>query len=123
MSAVTFRQTFDRPNWVSSRASDSKHKIAPLDSCCFYMRSHIKDVVLNLPNTILVSETDNYLHFTFSTYCCKFIDDVEFFIDYNKGIVEVQSASRAGYYDFGVNRQRIENIRKLLILPTSLCTK
>ena len=123
MSSVTFRQTLDRPNWVSSRATDSQHKVSPINFCCAYMRNHIKDVVLNLPNTILVSETDNYLHFTVSTYCCKFIDDVEFFIDHDKGITEVQSASRVGYYDFGVNRQRIENIRKLLVLPTSLCTK
>ena len=39
-----------------------------------------------------------------------FVDDVEFY--FNKpGIIEFRSASRIGYSDLGVNRNRMESIR------------
>jgi len=40
-----------------------------------------------------------------------YVDDVEFFANPDRGIIEVRSASRLGESDLGVNRQRIEAIR------------
>lgn len=40
-----------------------------------------------------------------------FIDDVNLRIDAEAGLVQLRSASRTGYYDFGVNRERIEAIK------------
>ena len=39
-----------------------------------------------------------------------FVDDVAFRFD-SPGAIQLRSASRTGYYDFGVNRARIELIR------------
>ncbi len=39
-----------------------------------------------------------------------FADDVEFHFD-PPGVIQVRSASRIGYSDFGVNRKRVEAIR------------
>lgn len=41
-----------------------------------------------------------------------FVDDVEFRIDEAAGVIHVRSASRKGYWDFGVNRRRVEAIRE-----------
>ena len=43
-----------------------------------------------------------------------FIDDVEFFVNKDKGVIDVRSASRLGESDLGVNRERIESIRQAL---------
>jgi uncharacterized protein (DUF1499 family) len=40
-----------------------------------------------------------------------FVDDMEFRMDEAAGRIDVRSASRTGYYDFGVNRRRVEEIR------------
>jgi uncharacterized protein (DUF1499 family) len=36
---------------------------------------------------------------------------LEFCIDNDLRIIHVRSSSRVGYYDFGVNRRRVERIR------------
>jgi uncharacterized protein (DUF1499 family) len=44
----------------------------------------------------------------------RFIDDAEFYflsIESGKTIINLRSASRIGHSDFGVNRERIEQIR------------
>jgi uncharacterized protein (DUF1499 family) len=48
------------------------------------------------------------------------VDDVEFCIDDDLRTIHVRSSSRVGYFDFGVNRRRIERIRaKFAPLTTS----
>ena len=39
-------------------------------------------------------------------------DDVEFLFSSDQSVIEVRSSSRVGYYDFGKNRRRIEDVRK-----------
>ena len=44
----------------------------------------------------------------------RFVDDVEFYFppaESGKIMIQVRSASRVGHSDFGVNRERIEQIR------------
>ena len=55
----------------------------------------------------------NYISSESKTKVFGFIDDVEFFFSPDKPVIHLRSASRKGYYDFGVNRRRIEGIRKL----------
>jgi uncharacterized protein (DUF1499 family) len=43
-----------------------------------------------------------------------FVDDVEFYFP-DEPIIHVKSASRIGYSDFGVNRERVEKIRELFL--------
>ena len=45
----------------------------------------------------------------------RFVDDVEFVVDASQGLIQVRSASRLGYKDFDVNRNRIETVRAALI--------
>ena len=59
----------------------------------------------------VTEEQAGYLHAEFRSALVGFVDDVEFRMDECAGRIEVSSASRTGYYDFGVNRRRIEEIR------------
>jgi uncharacterized protein (DUF1499 family) len=63
------------------------------------------------PNSEIVEVTDHYVHAEFTSNFFRFVDDVEFGIDDGLRIIHVRSSSRIGYYDFGVNRRRIERIR------------
>ncbi len=60
----------------------------------------------------IVEESPIYIRSEFTSKLFGFIDDVEFFIDDAKKILHIRSSSRIGYTDFGVNRRRVENIRK-----------
>jgi len=55
--------------------------------------------------------TDTYLHATFTSSLFHFVDDLEVRLDTETDSIHVRSASRVGHSDFGVNRQRVEQIR------------
>ena len=56
------------------------------------------------------NEQDNFIYVEFVSEIFGFVDDVEFY--FNKpGVIEFRSASRIGYSDLGVNRNRMESIR------------
>lgn len=65
----------------------------------------------SMPGMALVEQRPNYLHAQAETHWLKFVDDLEFWFNPARGVIEVRSASRLGREDFGVNRQRIETIR------------
>jgi uncharacterized protein (DUF1499 family) len=58
----------------------------------------------------VVEKSPNYIRAEFKSSVFKFIDDVEFFIDDKENLIHFRSASRSGYYDFGVNKKRIGDI-------------
>lgn len=103
------------PNCVSSQAEDHDHWIAPLT----YLGNDgtvVEDlvrIVEQLPRTRVISRTQNYLYVEFRSALFRFVDDVEFFVEADSGRVHLRSASRVGHSDLGVNRARIELIRRL----------
>jgi len=71
-------------------------------------------VISNLPRTEVITSEGDYIHATFTSQIMGYIDDVEFLIDADAGVVHVRSASRLGHSDLGVNRARVEEIRDLI---------
>jgi uncharacterized protein (DUF1499 family) len=59
----------------------------------------------------LVEQKPDYLHAEAQTRWLRFVDDVEFWINPQSGVIEVRSASRLGKEDLGANRKRVEMIR------------
>ena len=97
---------------------DERHKIAPLtyDGSPENALKRLRTIVLDTGKATIVSERSNYLHAEFRSKWFKFVDDVEFWLPETndaKGIIHIRSASRSGYSDFGVNRERMEEIRIL----------
>jgi len=106
----------DRPNCVSSEAQDAKHTIDP-----FRLKGNpavgwdaIVSVVINLPRSEVVKQTDRYLHTECKSRLFGFVDDLELRLDPMTGVVAIRSASRVGYSDWGVNRRRVEALRQIL---------
>ena len=105
----------DRPNCVSSFSQTDRHRIAPLpfQGSTDHLIENLKSIVNGLPRTRVVRQTSRYLHIEFRSFWFGFIDDVEFLVDASQKRVQFRSASRMGYSDLGVNRQRMEMIRQL----------
>ena len=106
----------DRPNCVSTRATDAGHQIAPIrlsDSPQDALR-RIEAVVRAMPRARIVSSEGDYLHAEFRSLLLGFVDDVEFQIDEAAGYIHFRSASRVGHSDLGTNRRRMEQIRSKL---------
>ncbi|BAZ30295.1 hypothetical protein NIES4074_27510 [Cylindrospermum sp. NIES-4074] len=101
------------PNCVSSQSNDPIHQIAPLNftSAPEQAISSLKIIIQSLPRTKIIQESEDYVYAEFKSALMGFVDDVEFYLDRKNNVIQVRSASRLGYGDLGVNRQRIETIR------------
>ena len=106
----------ESPNCVSSINTKNKHFIEPLRYSATRESAYLKltTIIASQPRTRIVTEQANYIHAEFKSRVFGFVDDVEFYFPTDQSVIHVRSASRTGYYDFGVNRRRIENIRKLI---------
>ena len=105
-----------RPNCVCSRAdAEAGHRVEPFavsgDGAVGFAR--LKELLAGMPRTALVTATDDYLHAVCRTRM-GFADDLECRLCLVDGVIHVRSASRLGYYDFGVNRARVELLRRQL---------
>jgi uncharacterized protein (DUF1499 family) len=100
------------PNCVSTQADDAEHRMPPVSYSGSPREAldRIKAIVASRPRTTIVTEKENYLHVEFTSGLFRFVDDVEFLIDETNGKIHFRSASRAGYSDLGVNRQRMKAI-------------
>jgi len=75
-------------------------------------RARLVAAIHSMPRAKLVVAEDTFLHVEFKSALFSFVDDVEFLFDDEHKVIHVRSASRVGYYDFGVNRKRVEELRK-----------
>ena len=106
------------PNCVSSDAKkdDARHYINPfqLDQTQTESWKAVRDSVLELPRTQIITETTDYLHAECTSALFGFVDDLELHHRADEHIIAVRSASRLGSSDLGVNRKRIESLRNML---------
>jgi uncharacterized protein (DUF1499 family) len=99
------------PNCVSSQAdpSDREHYIAPLHGDFAKARAAVEA----MRGVTVITAAPDYLYAEFRTPLMRFVDDFELYHD--GAAIHVRSASRLGRRDFGVNRKRVEFLRKTLI--------
>lgn len=104
------------PNCVSSQAdpSDREHYTAPIafKGSPAEAMAAVRRAVESMPRTRIVSADSHYLYAEFRSRLLRYVDDVEFHFDGKN--IHVRSASRLGRRDFGVNRARVEELRKLI---------
>lgn len=106
----------DAPHCVSSDETRSVYAIAPLkvrgepEHAWHALGRHLE----TSPRTTRVSATPTYLHVQVRSAIMGYTDDVEFVLRAERGEIAVRSCSQLGYYDFEVNRERIEALRKAL---------
>jgi uncharacterized protein (DUF1499 family) len=103
----------EKPNCIVSMGQGENHTVLPIK----YETSRpaavnlLQSIVSSMPGAEIVTATDNYLYAEFRSRILKFVDDVEFFFPLEESVIHYRSASRLGYYDFGVNVKRMEYIR------------
>jgi uncharacterized protein (DUF1499 family) len=106
----------DKPNCVCSQSSKADHKIDPLPIQGSPQDSmqRLVQVVRAMKGSKIIEQKDDYLYVEFTSSLLRFVDDVEFYFPAVKNEIQVRSASRLGYSDFGVNRKRVKAIRQAL---------
>lgn len=98
------------PNCVSSEATDAQHYIEPfrLTVPAAEAWKVVQAVVADLPRTRIIVAEDHYLHAECRSRFFGFVDDLELHLSPEDNTIAVRSAARLGYFDFRVNRKRIE---------------
>ncbi len=104
----------ETPNCVSTQSTNDMHGIEPLtyDTDTKTAMTRLVDVIKSMKRTKIVTQTENYLYAEFTSGFWRFVDDVEFSFDEESSTIHFRSASRLGKSDFGVNRARMEEIKK-----------
>lgn len=106
----------ESPNCVSTQATNNRHKIDAFRLKGDFRKNwpEIQRVVAALPRSVVVKTDETYFHATIKSRAFQFVDDLELFLDPLNGIISIRSAARTGYWDFGVNRRRVEQLRQEL---------
>lgn len=103
------------PNCVCSEyGADAAHYIEPLDAGSAdpaQTLARLKTIIRETGGRIQ-QERDDYLAATFSSAIFGFVDDVEIRVDRANNLIHLRSASRVGRGDGGVNRKRVEQLKK-----------
>ena len=100
------------PNCVSSQAEAVEQQVAPLryQGAAAAAQAKRLTVLNGMAQVTIVPSDPDRITAEFRSALFGFVDDVAFQFC-PSGVIQVRSASRSGYYDFGVNRERVEAIR------------
>ncbi len=114
LRAGRLRPCPDTPNCVSSEAGTPADKqvaafAAPGGKADMV---RLRALLEAWPRTAIVTDSGSYLHAESKSLIMRFVDDVEFRFDSAASVIHVRSASRLGRSDLGVNRKRVEGLRK-----------
>lgn len=103
-----------RPNCVSTEATGRAH-IEPIafDSSKEDAVARLRKVLAAYPRTRIVSDDGTVIRAVFVTRLMRYRDDGVFLVDGERKVIRFRSASRLGRSDWGVNRRRMEEIRRL----------
>ena len=109
----------DKPNCVCTQDPAERHRIEPIryDVTQEEAREKLLRVVRHMSQSTLVKADPDYIHVEFRSAFFESVDDVEFVFDDAAKLIHFRSAARTGYYDFKVNRNRMEEIRKRFTEP------
>lgn len=104
------------PNCVSSMANDSKHQVPAMQLQAAPEQSweQVKATITALPRTRIITAAPEYIHAECRSAVFGFTDDLELQLLPGKRQIEIRSLARFGYYDFGANRKRVEQLRARL---------
>ncbi len=106
----------DKPNCISTEfEADASHFLEPIryfEAGAAEVLQQLKENIQEMGGEIKI-EKENYLAATFTSSIFKFVDDIEIRLDVDQKLIHLRSASRVGYSDRGVNRERIERLKGL----------
>jgi uncharacterized protein (DUF1499 family) len=104
------------PHCVGSDDPDPEKRIAPLrirgDADAAWRA--LQAAVAGLPRASIIEADGEYYYVTIKSLLLRFTDHVELLLRRESGEIAMRSSAGFGYYDFEVNRNRLESIRRAL---------
>ena len=76
--------------------------------------NRLSELVQKSPRTVVVDQTETYLHAEASSALFGFVDDLELFADRDNSQIQARSESRLGDSDLGVNAARLAALQSRL---------
>jgi len=113
-TANDFTPCSSAPHCVSSQAEkDSGRYVEPFAfaGTADGARQALLKAIYGHDNATVERADNRFIHTTFRS-TLGFVDDVTFIVQPSDHIIDVKSSSRIGYYDFGVNKRRVETLRE-----------
>jgi uncharacterized protein (DUF1499 family) len=103
-----------RPCCVCTLARDARHHIEPIafTGPPEEAQRRLSEAVRSLLGTRIVSEEPGRIVAESRTPVFRFVDDLDLRIDAGERLIHFRSASRLGFWDLGVNRRRMERLRR-----------
>ncbi len=105
----------DTPNCINTEYPEiSSQYVPPLiydETKADNVMTMANNIILQMGGSI-IKEEPNYLAATFTSMIFRFVDDFEVRNDIKHHSLQIRSASRAGYRDFGINKRRVEEFSK-----------
>ena len=103
------------PNAVSSQAEDEGKRVSPFPfkENLEESKQSLKHALYTYGNIEILTEESHYIHAVSTTKTMKYRDDLEFHFDEQAGVIHFRSASRVGYSDGGLNRERYNSLMDL----------
>lgn len=106
------------PNCVSTSAEREQQRIEPLvltSTDVEELTDVVERIIRETSRWKAVERQPGYWHIECTSLICRFVDDLEVWLDTDSQLVHVRSASRVGYSDMGVNRKRVEMLFEKLV--------
>ena len=106
----------DTPNCVSSLAEDPAKRVEPfpLDGSSSQSMELLTAIIGSMPRATVISISPDTVQAEFRSLL-GFVDDILFKVSDDGEVIHVRSAARAGSWDLGVNRKRVEKIRAMYL--------
>jgi uncharacterized protein (DUF1499 family) len=101
------------PNCDSTQGQDPRHQIDPIPytTSTAEARAALLHIVRSMERSRIITDDPTYVHAEFRTGGIGYVDDVEFYFDPEAQVIHFRSSARLPYWDWGVNRERMEEIR------------
>lgn len=102
------------PNCVSSESPDESHRVEPLafEGPPAAAMARLTEAIAAMPRAKVLRANEREIQADFTSLVFRFVDGVQCRMDARAGVIQIRSASHAGYYDFGANGRRVEAIRE-----------
>ena len=109
----------DSPNCVSTTASRPKNRLEPMvfTETANAAKQKLESIIREMPGSRIITSENLYIHAEYRSRVFGFVDDVEVLLDETQKLIFLRSSSRIGYSDLGVNRKRMDQIRRLFARP------
>ena len=101
------------PNCVSTQSQDPRHQIDPIPytTSPAEAKAALLHIIRSMERSKIITDAPTYVHAEFRTQGIGYVDDVELYFDQEAQVIHFRSSARLPYWDWGVNRKRMEEIR------------